>query len=289
MANSQLIAYASAQLDKGVPREAIAQALVGAGWQQADVDAAITEVMAQRASAPAETLSVAPVTASPTAVAETQPVMTSPVAEAAAPVTATAPETAATTAPLTPSFFATTPSLSMDEASATPKRSPWLLIVLGIALALAIIGAVAYVLMGGTPAPASNPDELATLQQENAQLKATVATLTENQSKMESELAFFVSTTTPSVTSSVAGRLSTTDAGAWILTTAHNIVITVSNAKEAALAAALPPFKDAEVTLTGTHAPGSTLLRVTAINGTVIQSVTAAAATTTTSTPPGTR
>lgn len=292
MANSQLIAYASAQLDKGVTREVVAQALVGAGWQQADVEAALAEVMAQRAAAPAATLNVSPVAGPETTVASAvQPVVSAPadVMEAASPAAATAP---ATIAPVTPSFFATTPSMSMD-AVAEPKRSmSWLIVLLGIVLALAIVGAVAYVLMSGSSAaPASsNPDELATIQQERDQLQATVTSLTENQTKLENELAFFAATTTTSVTSTVSGRLSVTAAGAWILTTPHEIVITVSNAKDAPVADALPPFKDADVSLTGTHAPGSTLLRVTAINGTAIEAAAPASASTTASTtPPGTR
>lgn len=296
MANTQLTAYASAQLDKGVSREAITQALIGAGWMQADVEAAVAEVMQQRGGG--TSVASAPVTE--TVVAQAQPEMTQPVMQqpmAQQPMTTVTTTTSPSVQPagaVTPaSFFATTPSMSMDATTTTaPKRSlTWLFVLVGILLAIGIIGGAAYALLGGSTdieIPGANADELATLQQERDQLRAQVDSLTDNQAKTEAELALFIPAPTPTVEHTIGGRLSTSTAGAWIITTAHGIIVTISNAKEAGVTEALTPLKDAEVTITGTHAPGSTLMKVSAINGVAI--VAPAAATTTTApTLPGTR
>lgn len=288
MANSQLTAYATAQLDKGVSREAITQALVGAGWMQADVDAAVSEVMQQRSG----TMNVAVTPgASPTVtVSQTQPAASPSLEATTTTVTATTTPAGQSTSVTPASFFATTPSMSMDATATQPKKSlTWLFVLVGILLALGIIGGAAYAFLG-TPAdtsllPGASADELATTQQERDQLRTEVSTLTADRTTYESELALFVATTSASVTHTVSGRIATTTAGAWTLTTPHGIVVTVSNAKDAAVAAALAPLKDADASLTGTHAPGSTLLKVTAINGTAI----VAATTTSTTTPTGAR
>lgn len=300
MANSQLTAYASAQLDKGVSREAITQALVGAGWMQADVDAAITEVMQQRGGT--MNVSVTPGISPTVTVSQTQPAATPDLSPVTTTVTASAsPVTVASVSPtasVSPaasvnasSFFASTPSMTMDTATVAPRRSlTWLFVLVGIILALGIIGGGAYAFLGSgnVVTPTADPNELATAQQERDQLRAEVETLNKSKMALEKELSFFAATTTNPVTHDVAGKLSTTTTNAWIVTTPNGIVVTVANAKSANVAAALAPLKDADVTVTGTHAPGSTLLTVTAVNGIAIQAASATT-TTTTSTVPGTR
>lgn len=281
MANSQLTAYASAQLDKGVSREAISQSLVGAGWMQADVDAALAEVMAQRpgVAAPAQPVQVAQPAVQPIQAA-VQPVH--PAAQTVQPVTQ--PIAAVTPAQsVTPaSFFATTPAMTVGAPEIKHGHSlRWLFILVAILLALGIIGAAAYMLMGGTAdvplVQGPDANQLATVTQERDQLKAEVAKLSDDQQLFEAEVSLFQATTTPSLAVTIPGRLATTTAGAWTLTTAHNIVLTLSNSS--AIGTSLAPFRDAEVTLTGTHAPGSTLLKVTAINGTALSAATTTPAT----------
>lgn len=280
MANTQLIAYVTAQLDKGVAREAITQALIGAGWLPADVESAVTEVVQQRGAT-----GVSPVAA-------TQPVASfSPAATTATTTTTTTTSPASSVTPA--SFFATTSAASSFDANAggvvnQPKRSlTWLFILVGIILALGIIGGLVYAFMGGaTAAPITEigggDQALLTTQQERDQLRAEVNTLSQSVTEMTNELSIFQATTTVAVPLTIKGTLSTTTANAWTLTTGHAIVLTISNAKDAAVAAALTPLKGAVVELTGTHAAGSTLLKVTAINGSAITTSTPAATTSTT-------
>jgi hypothetical protein len=280
MANTQLIAYVTAQLDKGVAREAITQALIGAGWLPADVESAVTEVVQQRGAAGVS------------AVAATQPATSySPAATTATTTTTTTTSPVSSVTPA--SFFATTSAASSYDATATaaatqPKRSlTWLFILVGIILALGIIGGLVYAFMGGSSAAptadSTGADQaLITTQQERDQLRAEVATLSDNVTAMTNELSIFQATTTVAVPLTIKGTLTTTTANAWILTTDHGIVLTVSNAKDAAVAAALTPLKGAVVELTGTHASGSTLLKVTAVNGSAITTAVPAATTSTT-------
>lgn len=296
MANSQLTAYVSAQLDKGVARDAITQALVGAGWMQADVDAALSEVMASRATSPVTatpaTAAAASTTMQPAMGMSASPAMGSPMA-------ASSMSTSAANTPVTPAaFFSATPATTAVGAEITesPRRSlTWVFVLAGILIALALVGGgTYYYFMGGQSTDLSqlNPinntaaQDLATAQQERDQLRAEVGTLSASVSDLENQLSFFQTTTTTSTVATVKGTLGTTTTNTWILTTSRNVVITVSNSKDAAVAAALLPLKGAEVELTGTHAPVSALLKVTVVNGTAVTAVVPAATSTpATSTP----
>ena len=61
--------------------------------------------------------------------------------------------------------------------------------------------------------------------------------------------------------------------------------MTVGNAKDAGVAAALAPLAGAEAEITGTHAPQSAVLKVTAVNGTQVTAPAAAAPAATTTAP----
>lgn len=293
MANPQLTAYVSAQLDKGVTREAITQALTGAGWMQTDVEAAVTEVMSQRSGAMNVAVTPGAAGANPTVVvSQVQPATQTAEATLTTVTATTAPVTNPATTVTPASFFATTPmTTSMGAETTEPKKSlTWLFVLVGILLALGILGGLAYAyLMNGssnvtdlTSADAA-AQELMTVQQERDQLRSDASVMADNIRSLENELSLFQTTTTAAIPVTIRGTLSTTTAGAWILTTPRNIVVTVSNGKDAGVVAALTPLKGAEVELTGTHGPVSALVKVTAVNGTAIA---APAATTTVSTAP---
>ncbi len=262
MANSQLTAYVTAQLDKGVSRDAIAQALIGAGWMQADVDAAVSEVVAQRATA----------ATSPAASAPAQPVVEQSYA---------ASSPAASTSSVTPaSFFSTTGSTPVDGSIAiAPKKSmAWLFILVGVILAIGIVGGIVYAFFMGGSADlptvtdqSSASQQLSTLQQERDQLQGQVSSLTTTVTDLENQLGIFKNSSEQTVPLTIRGTLSTTTANVYTLRTNRDIVLTVANATNAAVAAALSPLVGAEVELSGTHAPVSTLLTVTSVNGTAIQ------------------
>jgi|GEM_PF-5731637 len=292
MANSQLTAYVTAQLDKGVSRDAITQALIGAGWVQADVEAAVGEVMQQRAGGasvqPVETASAAqPFQAQPLQ----QPAAAQPISYAAtepAASTVTSPATATVTPA---SFFATSSSTPIDGSVAlAPKRSmAWLFILVGIILALGIIGGVVYAffLSGSADLPSvtdqnAQGQQLQTLQQERDQLQGQVSGLTASVTDLENQLGIFVPSTSATVPLTIRGNLASTTASSFTLETSRGIVLTVSNGKDASVAAVLAPLVGAEVELTGTHAPGSTLLKVTAVNGSAIPDTAPATGATTT-------
>jgi TolA-binding protein len=270
MANSQLTAYVTAQLDKGVSRDAIAQALIGAGWMQADVDAAITEVVQQRASS------------------ATSPAAASPVAAAAQPAVTeqsyTAAQPAASSNAVTPaSFFSTTGSTPVDGSIAiAPKKSmAWLFILVGVILAIGIVGGIVYAFfMGGsadipTITDQNSGQQLSTLQQERDQLQGQVSELSSNITDLENQLGIFKTSTDATVPLTIRGTLATTTANVYTLRTNRDVVLTVANATNAAVAAALSPLVGAEVELSGTHAPVSTLLTVTSVNGSPIQTAPA--------------
>lgn len=308
MANSQLTAYVSGQLDKGVSREAITQALLGAGWVQADVEAALTEVMATRPTQAATNPVVAAMeTTAPSTVgvntvgmasqASVQPVVsTNPVA-VSQPITVQEPQTVNNAAnAVTPaSFFATSPATGDTTATVTttePKKSlTWLFILVGILLALGIIGGAAYAFLGNTSAadiiaPAANvQQDLMAAQQERDQLKADMTKITEQIALLENEIALFVPSTAPSVDFTIRGTISTTTTNTWVLTTARGIVLTIANAKEAAVAAALAPLRGADAEISGNHAPASTQVKVTAINGIAITPPVITTTTSVTATP----
>ncbi len=289
MANSQLTAYVNAQLDKGVARDAITQALIGAGWVQADVEAAVAEVVQQRGVAVAQPV------ASVNPVAQVQPTVTTynPITTASPSAAASSPMSSPVTssASVTPaSFFATTPSITtVDTAATTPKRSlTWLFILVAVILAVGIAIAGAYVFLGGSgsgvaslTADPAMQQELTTTQQERDQLRGEVSTLSENVTALANELSIFQATTTPNVPLTIRGTLSTTTANAWILTTKNSIVLTITNMKEPGMLTTLTPLKGAEVELTATHAGGSPLLKVSKVNGSSVAPIPSAVGTST--------
>lgn len=283
MANSQLIAYVTAQLDKGVSRDAITQALLGAGWMQADVESAVNEVVTSRGSASPTVVAAVEPAQSVQPVQSVQPIVGGASFGAAQPAATTSPVSSVTPA----SFFSTTGSTPVDGSIAiAPKRSmTWLFILVGVILAIGIVGGLIYSFMsGGSDLPTvvdpGQDQQLSTIQQERDQLQGQVTTLTASVTDLENQLGIFKTSTEATLPLTIRGTLATTTANVYTLRTSRDIVLTVSNAKEAAVAAALAPLVGAEVELAGTHAPVSTLLKVTAVNGSPIAA--AGAATTTT-------
>jgi len=103
---------------------------------------------------------------------------------------------------------------------------------------------------------------------QNGQLTAQVA-------ELKNELSIFHATTSASVPLTIEGTLQLNAAKVFTLTTAENILLAVSNSKEAKVVSALTPLVSTKVTLSGTHAPLSTQLKVTAVNGSPFVDATA--------------
>lgn len=267
---------------------------------QADVEAAVTEVMQQRSGAASSPDMSATQPAAMTSSPMEQPASAQPMTAGPATyttTTVTAPDTASfTTSPaaastVTPaSFFATTASTPVDGAIAMePKRSmTWLFILVGVILALGIAGGVVYAFFMGGSADLpivtdqnAQSQQMQVLQQERDQLQGQVSSLTSNMTDLENQLGIFRPSTAASVPLTIRGTLSSSTTGTFMLKTSRDIMITVSNSKEAGVVSTLSPLVGAEVELTGTHAPASTLLKVTAINGTAVPAAAPVTASTT--------
>src|SRR5262245_50951021 len=115
MANQQLVDYINAQRTKGVARESINAALLGAGWSAADVNQAM-----DAAYGPAQPA----VAASPTPV--TSPVSASPISSPTSPAANTFFKPAASQQPTSgPVSFQAKPASNISPFSAaSPSASP---------------------------------------------------------------------------------------------------------------------------------------------------------------------
>ena len=302
MANQQLVDYINAQRAKGVSRDAINAALLGAGWSAADVTGAMDQVFGAAVAAPATPSMgaaasssgigsyAAPKTvqpfgsAAPSGPVSFQPKTTAPVSSpfgSSLPTSFTAPSTASASA------------ASFESDAPTEHHLSKPLIAAVIVVVLLLIGGLAYWYFGSSAtapsAPSGQLDQTAfdALTQNNNELKTQVAQLTTKSANAENQLSLFASTTTREVPFTVRGTVQQSPAKVFTVTTDHNIVITVANSKDAKVIAALTPLVGTTAEVQGTHPPVSAQLTLTAVNGaplTVPVAATTTSATTATST-----
>lgn len=190
MANQQLTTYIKAQLDKGVVKDAIATALLGAGWMQSEIDAAFTEVSGAAAPAVAAQGAVSqPSTMTQTV--STQPVTATEAATtyaAAQPATSTVTQSASATNPFlsqtnrTSSLDSSSVFAQPDAEAAMPSHtSRYVLIGIVVAAVIVIAGGLYWYLTGANSIEAPAADQTQDIQrltQENEQLKAQVSGFT---------------------------------------------------------------------------------------------------------------
>lgn len=273
MINQQLVDYVKQQLQAGVPKDAVRKALGEAGWPQADIDDSM------KAGEPAGAGSAGQTTINPA------------VAMGGVDVMAKNPtgNPSATKNFSSDKFFAkpgAASQVSMGAEHPSTKKFMVAMIAMG-AVILLLAGALAFVyfnlnaqLDAAQAGNLGDPSQTSSLQQQLAQLtadkdglNAQVQTLDADNQTLLSELGFFVpaasSSSTAPVSAIVKGTLSGNASTTFVLMTAHNVRIVVSNSKDAKVTAALTPLAagTSTITLAGTHPAGSTNLTVTAVNG----------------------
>ena len=308
MIQDQLVEYVSSQLKAGVSRDAVKAALTGVGWPAGDVEDTLKKVEgAGKPAAPAGAAvpaGAAPAGAMPMAgmPASVKPMSAMP----SSTVKPSGPQpqsirmsdlvsasTAGSVSPL--------PSVSPKAQSATarpmnavaaPKRGRAMMIV-GIVVVVALAGLAGFLYwennglaakvasLGGESANVTSNlsslnGQVEALTASNTVLTAQEASLTAENADLLNNLSFVavpVGVTGASATStvSVSGAL-TGGKSSYVLTTAYGVVIYVSNAKDAKVAAALTPLigSTSTVQLAGTHAAGSQYILVTGVNGTAL-------------------
>lgn len=294
MANAQLVDYVKQQLKKGIAKEAILKALKDVGWPDAEISAAMAEADAPANSTPSAT--AIPVASSPSQAAaqSAQPVVTQQVSSPAA--TAAASGDSGMTFKINEIMMS--PSANPDKLALPKQKAKLLPLVIILAfVALAGVGAAIYFFLQGREGADKLTSlnerikgmeaNLTLLSQAKQDLEAKLAAATQDKEALNAELAPFVSTepfqsSTPELPVTIKGLLSGGDNRTFAITTAAKITFYVKNWKDKGVDAALRPNLGKEVTLSGTHAPGSIEITVTDINGTTIQFSTSTTTATTT-------
>jgi hypothetical protein len=297
MANQQLVDYINAQRAKGVGRDAINAALIGAGWNQADVSAAMDSVFPATtpgvAAVPGSMArSTAPFSTTPGA-SSTAGFSTGPVAFSPQPSKPVSSIGSPMGSSLPSSFSAprTTPVTAADLSAPQEHHLSKPLIAAIIVVVLLVIGGLAYWYFGNsTPTPAApgvastastgNTDQVT---QANSQLQSQVTQLQAQVTNDENQLSIFAATTTKEVPLTIHGTLQqASSTKVFTLTTDRNIILVVSNSKDPKVVSALGSLVGTTVELTGTHPPVSALLKVTAVNGNLVNPPVVATSTTST-------
>lgn len=286
MANAQLVDYAKQQLKKGIAREAVLKALKDVGWPEAEITAAMAEAEGGAGTSPA-----------------VMQVATSVQPAASVGQAVQAAQTTVAVAESDMSFkineIMMSPSAATSDKVALPKGKSKLLplVIILSFVSLAAIGAAGYFFMqgkdGGDKMTSLNEKmkgmeaNLTLLSQAKQDLEGKIAALTQEKEVLNAELAPFVSSepfqsSTPELPLTVKGILSGGDNRTFAVTTPSKVTFYVKNWKDKGVDAALRPNLGKEVTIGGTHAPGSVEFTATDINGTTIQF---SSTTSTTSTP----
>jgi hypothetical protein len=279
MQNQQLVDYVKQQMQGGVALDAIKKALLDAGWPAADVEDSIkAAVPAGGAASPAAT---------PLTVKKFDPAAAmggTAIAGASAGVAAMSPKT---------TFFTDGPH------EVQPKHS-WGRVAVGVmaVVILILLGALAYVyysLNGKVAAGAGQTasgadaqalqDQLTKLAEDKNNLMTQTNALTADNQTLMGEVGFFTLSSSTLVSSTVKGVIGS-NAGGYLLTTPHNILIAIKNSKDAKVDAALKPLLGQTAELSGTHRPGFAELTVTAVNGLPPAASVAPAATSSAPVPP---
>lgn len=293
MANQQLNDYVRQQLKLGVSRDAIRSALLGSGWTEADASEAFRLIAGDAAGSPGASAPVVPpvVPGAGTPIAtrdifqsKAEPMFQPKGSGKAEPV----PEIKEVKKESKPVSATEPVSITMPRAAsepASPQRfSGGLIInvVFGVVVVgLLIVGGLLYKknvdlaaqVAALTTQNSDISEENANLTQIVNDLQSQVSSLSAENGDLEAQLSIFViPQTTPTAPLAVTARgtLAGGDGAPYSVTTNKGIVVYVKNSKDAAVDAALTPFKDKAVEISGTHAAGSRDITVTSVNGQAI-------------------
>ena len=280
MQNQQLVDYIKQQLQGGVQKDAVRKALLDAGWPQADVDDSM------KTAEPAS----ATVGASASAQTAFNPSAAMSVGGGSSALPDVKPFASAKS-----NLDSFTPA-SADEEADKPRHS-WSRIGMSVMAAVIVIllGALVYVYysLNGRVTTASGESatitsqlsdmqqQVAKLTNDNAGLTTQVATLTADNQVLSDEALFFSPDKDMAADYTISGMIGSAS-GVFTLTTAHHILITVKNSKDAKVVSALTPLVGQNASLTGKRKPGVPELTVSAVNGAVLTAPAPAS----TSTPP---
>jgi cell division protein FtsB len=308
MVQESLVEYISSQLKLGVARATVKSALIGAGWADADVEDTLKKVEgAAKPAAPAAPAMAAkpsPAFVSPSQLGKPSDAQAIRVSDLLSASSAASPSKPSLT--ITPAMSSSAvknqttakPTMMKDMAVATQPMKK------GGSAAMKIIAIVVIVILAGlsgyffwqnmalaskvtslnsmstsiTDSVTSLTSQVAALNASSSALSAEVTSLTAENTDLKANLSFAtvppLSAGAPtSETVSLTGALTGTKTS-FTLTTQYGVIAFVANAKTAAVAAALSPLltsTSTQVTLTGTHVPGSQYLTVTAVNGASVQ------------------
>ncbi len=298
MVNQQLIDYIKTQLQVGVGRDVVKNALLESGWAEAD----ITEALKQAGASPA-----APVAA-------TQPAAHA-VAATAKPATASANGGVMMTSdifqpknePVFDPKVTAGPAIKAQLANASVKGAgpvvagsaaasvsyggkkfsgSMLTIALGVGFVVCAGAAIFFFMQKADLAAQLVPLEtarmeadtlkkqVAVLQEERDGLAAQVTQTQKSNVALANDLAIFQvpDGTAPGTTGNivVTGALRQENSQ-YVVFTPNEVTVVVKNGKDAKVAAALQALLGNTVTLSGTHVIGSREMTVTTVNGATIE------------------
>lgn len=310
--NQQLKDYISQQTKLGVSKDAMRSALLGAGWNESDVTQAITE-----AETGTQAAAVQP--AQPTQQPVQQP--SSPVSGIAATISGVKPAAPFMTSDIFQPkgeavFKSSAPGQPAGSAAQKPavvsmnaepgkNKGNVLTIALGVISVLLLGGNVYFYFQStakqpqapaaaGTGTSQQQEALIASLTSDKNTLTQQVDTLNKTMADLSGQLAIFEPAATSTITSvsfDVSGTLGGGGKVLYSLTTSRNIILSVKNSRDVKVEAALKDSVGKQVSLQGTHQPGSTSLTVVSVNNQpvdapVVATSTTRAATTTTTVAP---
>jgi cell division protein FtsB len=311
MVQESLVEYVSSQLKLGVARATVKSALVGAGWQEADVEDTLKKVegvakpamtFPAPATTPAMSAKPSPASVSPAQLgkpSDAQAIRVSDLLSASSAASPSKPNVTVTPAITTSSASAkvSKPTMMKDMTAApqSVKRGGSAMKIVAIVVIVLLAGLSGYffwqnMTLAGkvasltamstnvTDSVTSLTNQVAALNASGTTLTAEVDSLTTQNNDLKANLSFAaippIGAGTPtSETVSLSGSLTGTKTS-FTLTTPYGVVAFVANAKTPTVAAALAPLlgsTSTAVTLTGTHVPGSQYLTVTDVNGSSVQ------------------
>ena len=296
--NQQLKDYITQQTKLGVSKETMKSALLGAGWNEGDVNQALAEYETESKAA------VSPSAAQPVSAAQPS---VQPAAQPQTSFSSGAAFSAPSTKPSTPfmtsdifqpkgeavfkSSSASQPasaiqkpqSISMSVGGAAKGKVDFLAISLGV-LSILLLGGNVYFyfqnngLRSQVSAPSTSESavgqqqasQITSLTADNTNLTQQVTDLNKTITDLTNQVSIFAPAATSSITSvafDVSGTIGGGGKTLYSLTTSKNIVLTVRNSKDTDIDAVLKLLVGKQAELSGTHQPGYTQLTVTAING----------------------
>lgn len=295
MVNQQLIDYVKSQLQVGVGKDAIKNALLESGWAEVDVADALKQASGGQPAASASPAQSQPVAHAATAAAKPASanggaMMTSDIFQ---PKNEPVFDPKVTTGPALKTQPAALPGKSAGPVMAGsaaasisygPKKFSGSIVPIALGVGFVVCaGAAIFFFMQKAdlaaqlaPLEAARMDadtlrqQVATLEQERDGLTTQVSQLQQSNVALSNDLAMFrvpdgtAAGTTGNVV--VTGALRQ-EAGQYVLFTPNEITVVVKNGKDAKVAAALQALLGNTVTVSGTHVLGSREVTVTTVNG----------------------